>query len=136
MVSALFIFSYLPHNTLFFQTPYYRALSGIIGTKFAVLLLYYGSKWVKFSCPKCPQTRINTGFICPKTSSSGIPKRIDDYSPLSGIIPYLPHFRKVLSSIIPYHADKICSKLVVNPLFCCNSHIQFQDSLLKYIQIV
>lgn len=62
MVSALFIFSYLLHNTLFFQTPYYRALSGIIGTKFAVLLLYYGSKWVKFSCPKCPQTRINADF--------------------------------------------------------------------------
>ncbi|NSJ67819.1 hypothetical protein G5B28_00990 [Blautia faecis] len=37
MVSALFIFSYLPHNTLFFQTPYYQALSGIIGSKFAVL---------------------------------------------------------------------------------------------------
>ena len=62
MVSALFIFSYLLHNTLFFQTPYYRALSGIVGTKFAVLLLYYGSKWVKFSCPKCPQTRINADF--------------------------------------------------------------------------
>ena len=62
MVSALFIFSYLPHNTLFFQTPYYQALSGIIGSKFAVLLLYYGSKWVNFLCPKCPQTSINADF--------------------------------------------------------------------------
>lgn len=58
MVSALFIFSYLPHNTLFFQTPYYQALSGIIGSKFAVLW----GKMGQFFCPKCPQTRINADF--------------------------------------------------------------------------
>lgn len=109
MVSTFFIFSYLSHNPLFFQTPYYQALSGIIGSKFAVLLLYCWSKMVNFSCPKCLQTRINAGFYL---SNDFIVGNTIKVKALLGIIPYLSLLQ--LFALMHYHAllGTIISKFV------------------------